>query len=274
MRVSLKSWGLSLLGLVVGFFFLVPYLQMFLTALKPSDQLMAIPADYLPSKWNWSNFIKAWQVAPIATFLRNTWLIAFFATLIVVLISIPAAYYLARHSFRGRGLFMLLVLVTQMFSPTALVIGIYREVMAFGITNSFIALILVNAAFNMAFSVWILSSFFAGIPREIEEAAELDGCSRVGTLRRVVIPLATPGIVTAIIFTFIAAWNEFVIALTLTTGQETQPITVGLTSFIGQYTVQWNYLFAATLVAIVPVVILFAFIERWLVGGLTAGGVK
>jgi multiple sugar transport system permease protein len=126
----------------------------------------------------------------------------------------------------------------------------------------------------MAFSIWILSSFFASIPKEIEEAAWIDGASRVGTLIKVILPLALPGIVTAFIFSFIAAWNEFVIALTLTSSPQHEPLTVGLTSLIGQYQVQWNYMFTGSLIGIIPVVILFASIEKYLVGGLTAGSVK
>ena len=112
------------------------------------------------------------------------------------------------------------------------------------------------------------------IPKEIEEAAWIDGCSRFSTLTRIVLPLSLPGLATAFIFTFIAAWNEFVIALTLTSSPEQEPLTVGLTALIGFYQVQWQYLFAGSLIAIVPVVILFASIEKWLVGGLTAGSVK
>jgi multiple sugar transport system permease protein len=161
-----------------------------------------------------------------------------------------------------------------MFAPTALVIGIFREIAKLHLVNTYLALILVYAAFNMAFSIWILSSFFASIPQEIEEAAWIDGCSRISTLARIVLPLSLPGLATAFIFTFIAAWNEFVIALTLTSSPEQEPLTVGLTALIGFYQVQWQYLFAGSLIAIAPVVVLFALIEKWLVGGLTAGSVK
>jgi multiple sugar transport system permease protein len=137
-----------------------------------------------------------------------------------------------------------------------------------------VALILTNAAFNLAFTVWILNAFFRSIPQEIEQAAMVDGCTRLGALMRVVLPLALPGIVTSVIFSFIAAWNEYVIALTLINTPEHQPLTLGITSFIGLNQTQWQYLFAASAIAIVPVVILFASIERYLVSGLTAGGVK
>lgn len=258
----------------MGLFFFAPYLQMILTALKPKEEITAIPSTYLPKNWAFENFIGVWTEIPLASYLKSSFIIALCTTLIVIVVAIPAAYYVARNNFKGKKAFLLLVLVTQMFAPTALVVGIFREIVAIGLVDTYLALILVYSAFNLAFSIWILSSFFASIPKEVEEAAWIDGCSRVTTLRRIVLPLSLPGIVTAFIFTFIAAWNEFVIALTLTSTPEREPLTVGLTSLIGQYEVQWNFLFAGSLIAIVPVVILFAMIEKWLVGGLTAGSVK
>lgn len=265
---------LSLVGFLVAAIFLVPYVRMFITAVSPKSELNQIPANYFPSSFELGNFIEVFSAAPVATYLRNTLIISTAATLLVMLVAIPAAYYLARFRFKGRNLVLFLVLITQMFAPTSLVIGLYREFVALGMVNNFLSLILVNAAFNLAFSVWILSGFFAGIPAEIEEAAMLDGCSRFEVLTKVTLPLALPGLVTAIIFTFIAAWNEFVIALTLTSSPDLRPLTVGITNFIGLYEVQWNYLFAVSLIAIVPVVALFMLIEKWLVSGLTAGGIK
>ena len=273
---------LAAVAYAVALFFLAPYVVMFLTSLKGQSELQKIPSDYLPREWNWGNFIDVWrginegdaQVQSIAGFLRNTLIIAGGATLLALVVSLPAAYYTARNRFRGRTAFLLLVIVTQMFAPTALVIGIYREVIALDLVNTYLALIVVNAAFNLAFSIWILTGFISSIPVDLEEAAMIDGATRFQAMWKVTLPLALPGIVTAVIFTFIAAWNEFVIALTLTSSQDRQPLTVGVTSFIGLYEIQWQYLFAASLIAIVPVVILFATIERWLVGGLTAGAVK
>jgi multiple sugar transport system permease protein len=259
---------------LVAYLFLAPYLQMLITALTPGDELVKVPAQYLPSRFEFSNFIEVWNAAPVATYLRNSLIIAGFATVLALVVSLPAAYYTARFRYRGRLAFLLLVLVTQMFAPTALVIGIFREFVALGLVNTFLSLIIVNAAFNLAFSIWILTAYFSTIPVELEEAAAIDGASRLGVLFRVTLPLALPGIVTAVIFTFIAAWNEFVIALTLAQSPDLHPLTVGVTTFVGQYSVQWQFLFTSSLVAIVPVVILFIVIEKWLVGGLTAGAVK
>jgi len=273
-RFTGRKVSLTISGWVMGFLFFFPYLIMLTTALKPKEEITAIPGTFLPKQWTWSNFTGVWKEIPLAGFIRSSFTISISATVIVLILAIPAAYYVARNQFRGRTPFLLLVLVTQMFAPTALVVGIFREIVAFKLVDTYLALILIYAAFNLAFSIWILTSFFQSIPKDIEEAAWIDGCTRFTTLTKVVLPLALPGIVTAFIFTFIAAWNEFVIALTLTSSPEHEPLTVGLTSLIGQYQVQWNFLFAGSLIAIVPVVILFALIEKWLVGGLTAGSVK
>ena len=262
------------LAWLVAFFVLAPYLYMLVTALKPRSEVFAGKQGYLPETWKWDNFIEVWERIPLADYLRNTLVIAGLSTLLAVAVALPAAYYTARRKFRGRRAFLLLVLVTQMFAPTALVIGIFREMKVLGLTDTYLALILTNAGFNLAFSIWILHAYFSSIPVELEEAALLDGCGRFAALAKVTLPLAVPGVITAVIFTFIAAWNEFIVALTLTTDADTQPLTVGITSFIGEYQVQWQYLFAASLVAVVPVVVLFAFIERYLVSGLTAGSIK
>ncbi|MEK2491468.1 carbohydrate ABC transporter permease [Kitasatospora purpeofusca] len=252
--------------------FLLPYAEMIVTALRPANELR--DAGYLPSTFEWANFVDVWRESHLGENLRVTLLVAAGSTLLVLLVAIPAAYYTARVRFRGRKLFLLLVLVTQMFQPTSLLVGLYREFYQLDMLNSVWTLILCNAAFNLAFAIWILTAYFASIPVALEESAMIDGLGRGGALLRITLPLAMPGVVTAMIFTFIAAWNEFVMGLTLSTVPENQPLTVGINSFIGNYTVQWNFLFAGSVIAIVPVVVLFAMIERKVVSGLTAGSVK
>jgi multiple sugar transport system permease protein len=269
--------GLMLGGAIVAAFFLAPYVVMFLGAVKSQQDLFHNPALYLPTHWEWGNFDRVWKIIPLATYLKNSLIVAAISTAIVLLVSLPAAYYTARHDFRGKRAFLYVVLITQMFAPVALVIGIYREVTLFsGAVNSYWALILIDSAFNLAFSIWILNGYLASIPKEIEDAAMVDGAGRLRTMFRVVLPLAKPGIVTAVIFTFIQVWNEFVVAETIfnnpTTNRET--LTVGINAFVGLYQTQYQYLFVASLIGIVPVVVLFAFIEKYLVGGLTAGSIR
>jgi multiple sugar transport system permease protein len=283
----LRPAGLSAAGVLVALFFLAPYAVMLLGALRSDQDLFSVPARYLPARWEWSNLVDVWSRVPLLAYLRATLVIAGVTTLIVLVVSLPAAWFAARHRFRGRNLFLYLILATQMFAPVALVVGLYREytlvdtVMAnlgLGLraTYSYWAIILVYSAFNLAFAVWILSGYFRSIPREIEEAALIDGLGRLRVLLRVVLPLAKPGVVTALIFTFIQVWNEFVVALTLFNdpARDRQTLTVGIQQFVGLYETRYQYLFVASLIGIVPVLVLFATIERYLMGGLTAGSVK
>ncbi|MDH6579898.1 carbohydrate ABC transporter permease [Kitasatospora sp. MAP5-34] len=273
-RKRLRPRTLVIAGIawLLAVVFLLPYAEMVITALRPASELR--DPSYLPHHFAWSNFVNVWRDSTLGGNLKVTLLVAGGSTLLALLVALPAAYYTARIKFRGRKYFLLLVLVTQMFQPTSLLVGLYREFYQLDMLNSVWTLVLCNAAFNLAFAIWILTAYIGSIPVELEEAAMIDGLGRLGALRRVVLPLAMPGVVTAVIFTFISAWNEFVMGLTLSTVPQSQPLTVGINNFIGNYTVQWNYLFAGSVIAIVPVVVLFAFIERQVVSGLTAGSVK
>jgi multiple sugar transport system permease protein len=245
---------------------------MIVAALRPHDQLQA--ANLLPTHFTFSNFTTIWATG-FGGNLVESLLIAGGATVLVLLVAVPAAYYSARHRFRGRTMFLLLVLATQMLQPAAMLVGIQREFSSFNLPPT-LSLILVNAGFNMAFAVWIMNAYFASIPVELEEAAMIDGSSRLGALGRVTLPLAMPGIVTALIFTFIAAWNEFIVALTLSLGESSnhQPLTVAINSYVGEYSIDWGHLFAGSVIATIPVIILFALIEGRVVSGLTAGSIK
>ena len=273
-RGVVRAALMSCAGLGVALIVLAPYVVMMCTALKPERELRITPPRLTPIEWRVANVLEVVADPSFQGWLSASLIVALSSTAIVVAAATPAAYYTARHRFPGRSAFLLLVLVTQMFSPTALVVGLYREFFELGLVDTYAALILTNAAFNLAFAIWILRAFFAAIPREIEEAAAVDGCGRLRALVQVVLPLALPAIVTAVIFAFIAAWNEYIVALTLMTDPARKPLTVGITSYVTAYVQHWNHLFAASALAIVPVVILFASIERHLVAGLTAGSVK
>jgi multiple sugar transport system permease protein len=271
-RRTLRTWLIAGTAYVVAIIFLLPYLEMFVMAGRPNSELGL--ATVLPKHFTFSNFTTLWS-SGLGGSIGTSLQIAAGATVIVLLVALPAAYRTARSRFRGRTAFLLLVLATQMFQPAAMLVGIQREFSNFGIPST-LSLIFINAGFNLAFAVWILNAFFSSIPVELEEAAMVDGLGKVGALVRITLPLAAPGIVTALIFTFISAWNEFLVALTLSLGEQTsqQPLTVAINQYIGEYSVDWGHLFAAGLIATVPVIILFAFIERRVVSGLTAGAVK
>ena len=255
-------------------FTLYPYFAMFCSALKSRAEIFSVNGTILPVEPMWSNFIDVWKRAPLAQYAANSLLIAGGSTLLAMLCGIPAAYALSRMKFKGKTAFLGFVIVSQMFAPVVLVIGIYKVMAVLGFTDSIVGLIFVNAAFNQAFTIWLLRGTFMSISPEMEQAATIDGCTRIQALIRILLPVAAPGIVTTLIFIFINAWNEYTVALTLISTDTSKPLTVGINIFNGYNMIEWQYLFAASLFAILPVVILFMGIEKNLTSGLTAGGVK
>lgn len=265
-----------LAGLAVILIFVAPYVVMFFGSVKTKAEIRSVDPTYVPTQWRWENFVTMWSTpeTPLPQNLLSTVIISVFATLLVLVVSLPAAYYTARFRFPGRLVFMFLVIIVQMLQPAVLASGLFRQFVTLGLQDTLFAMILINAGFNLSFAVWIMHSFFASVPKEIDEAAQLDGAGRLAVLFRINLPLVWPGIVTAIVFTFVSCWNEFAASLVILSSAENQPLSVALTKFVGQYETSWQYVFGVSLVAIVPVVILFMLIEKKLVGGLTAGSVK
>ena len=266
-----------LLYIVVSFiciFILYPYFTMFVTALKSRDEIFSPNGTILPITTLWSNFADIWTLAPMGRYLLNSVLIASGSTAIAMVCGIPAAYALARMKFKGHTAFLGFIIVSQMFAPVVLLVGIYRVLTDLHMSNSIIGLIFINAAFNQAFTIWLLRGTFLSISEEMEQAAKIDGCNRIQSMFKVLLPMAAPGIVTTLIFIFINAWNEYTVALCLISTDVFKPMTVGINIFNGYNMIQWQYLFAASLFATLPVVFLFMSIEKNLTSGLTAGGVK
>ena len=249
------------------------YFAILCTALKNRVEIFS-GNTILPVTALWSNFIEIWSRAPMARYLLNSVLIAGGSTLIAMLCGIPAAYALARMKFKGQTAFLGFVIVSQMFAPVVLLIGIYQVMQALHLTDSILGLVFINAAFNQAFTIWLLRGTFMGISAEMEQAATIDGCNRIQAMTKVLLPVAAPGIVTTLIFIFINAWNEYTVALCLISTDTLKPLTVGINTFNGYNMIEWQYLFAASIFAIIPVVILFMCIEKNLVSGLASGGVK
>ena len=253
---------------------LYPYFAMFTTALKSRAEIYAMKGTLLPIEWQWENFTDIWKLAPLARYFVNSLIVAGGATAISIICGIPAAYALSRMKFKGKKFFLGLVIVSQMFAPVVLLVGIYKVMSVLHLTDTLLALVFINAAFNQAFAIWLLRGTFMAISPKMEQAATIDGCNQVQAMIQVLLPVAAPGIVTALIFVFINAWNEYTVALTLISSDILKPLTVGITVFNGYNMIEWQYLFASSLFATIPVVILFVCIEKHLVGGLTSGGVK
>ena len=267
----------AMLYLVVSLiciFILYPYFVMFCTALKSREEIFSMNGTIFPIKALWSNFGDIWQRAPMGKYMINSILIACGSSLIAMACGIPAAYALARMKFKGDTAFLGFIIVSQMFAPVVLLIGIYKVMSTLHMSNSIIGLIFINAAFNQAFTIWLLRGTFLSISAEMEQAATIDGCNRVQAMMKILLPVAAPGIVTTLIFIFINAWNEYTVALCLISTDTLKPLTVGINIFNGYNIIEWQYLFAVSIFAIIPVVIMFMSIEKNLTEGLTAGGVK
>ena len=253
---------------------LYPYYVMTITAFRSNAETLDMYFLHLfPTKWIWSNLSDIIHRG-VPRYLLNSLMVAGGATCLAMLCGIPAAYAMARMNFKGKKAFLGFVIMSQMFSPVVLLIGISQLMNTLHLNDSVLGLMLINAAFNQAFAIWLLRGTFVSISSEMEQAALIDGCGTVGALTKVLLPMAMPGIVTALIFVFINAWNEYTIATVLISTAANRPITVGITQFSSFNMIEWQYLFAASLVATLPVVVLFMSIEKHLTSGLTSGGVK
>jgi multiple sugar transport system permease protein len=253
---------------------LFPFFVMISTMIRPSTEVYLNPQVWIPKEFRFYNFIDVWSQYTLITYFTSSIIIALGAMLLNILLCIPAGYAIARLRFPGKRFAMYFFLTIEMFSPVIVVISLFRLFSIFRLRDTYIGLIIIDTVFTLAFSVWLLSGYFKTIPKEIEEAAFIDGCTRVNTIWRIMIPIAAPGLVTTMIYTFIYSWNEFLFALSFINTKDKMPLTVGIYNFVGRWSTQWEYLTTAAFLAIIPVIVLFYFIEKRLVAGLAGGAVK
>jgi multiple sugar transport system permease protein len=269
---SIVYW-LLLSPLVIVILF--PYAVMVSTAVKPGAEIMSFPPTWFGSRVQLSNFVEMWQKVGFGKALLNSLYVSLTASVLCLVIAIPAAYAMARYRFAGQGQYRLFLLITQMLSPIVLVVGIFRLMALLGLVDKLNSLVLTYAAFNLAFSVWMLQSYFATIPKEVEEAAFIDGATWLQSLTRIFLPLALPALAVTAILSFIFGWNEFVLALTTLRSSDNYTLTLKVFDLVGgRYTVEWDIVMAATFLATVPVAIVFAWLQRYLVRGLALAAVK
>ena len=261
---------LILLSIVAVF----PLLWLLVSAFKSSSEMLNNPTKIWPIQWTLANFKTVLFTLKFTVNIRNSLIIAGSTTVVAIIISSLAAYGVVRF-FPKLGNVMTKILVTTYMFPSIMLVIPYAMVMAkLNLTNTRIGLMLVYLSFSVPYAVWMLVGFFKTVPIGIEEAARIDGANKLQVFVRIVLPLVSPGIVATAIYVFINAWNEYTVALTLISSDLLKPLTVGITVFNGYNMIEWQYLFASSLFATIPVVVLFVCIEKHLVGGLTSGGVK
>ncbi len=264
-------WLAAAIVMVNGFF---PAVWILLTSFKTEGELTQIPITWWPENPTLQNYIQAFTSAPIGRYFINSLIVAVGATLLCVFVSALAAYALARLRIPYKTLIFSLLVGVSMFPTVTLLLPLFEMVLALGLRNNYIALILPHAALSIPVATLVLVSFFQGIPKDLESAAMVDGCTRLGALWRVVVPLSAPGVFTASILAFVNSWDEFLLALTLMPSQAMRTLPVGIQFLQGEYTFPWPLISAALVIALVPVALVIAIFQERVVGGLTQGGVK
>lgn len=268
-------WMLTAAGIVIVAIYLFPVYWMVSTSLKTSDAIFASPPEWFPSAVQIDSYVTAILTNPVMLrALGNSAIIAVGTVILTLVLAAPAGYGMARLKLRYTGLMMLPFLVSQLVPTINLAVPLYVIFSRTGIVNTHLSLILANTIMTLPFAVILLRPFYLRIPGELEEAGVMDGAGRFAVFWRIVLPLVRPGLLTVGVFAFVMTWGEFAMALTLTTEQSVQPVTIVLNQFIGQYGTEWGPLMAASTVVALPIVILFVVLQRFVVGGLTAGSVK
>lgn len=259
--------------LVVALF---PIYWMFVSSFRTNSELTSLPPKFLPTTGaTLDNYSRIMSSNIYLTYYKNSLIVAGSTVVISIVISVMAGYSFSRFRFRGRGIAMSSILSVQMFPIVAILISLFSFFADLGLINTYRALILADITIALPFSIWFLTSFFDTIPRELEEAAFIDGASRIRTLIQVVVPLTRPGIIAVAIYSFLMSWDDFVFGLILINkdGMRTLPVGISL-SFLGEFEYDWSGMMTVSIVASVPILVLFIFLNRYMVEGLTQGALK
>ena len=271
-------WQQRYFKTVIGTAFVLAYLfpvyWMIATGLKSTADIFAMPPKLFPIPPDFTSYDRQVLHNPVlVTVFMNSIIIALGTTALTLLLAVPGAYGLARLKLRGSGLMLLFLLIGQLLPSIVIAGPLFLIFSRIGLLNSHLGLIIADTTFTLPFSVIILRPFFLAVPNELESAAKVDGCSQPGVLWRIVIPYVRPGLITVAVLAFLIAWGEFVFAISLNP-RTNQPVTVALAKFIGQYGTHWNDLMAVSTVVALPIIPIFASLQRFIVGGLTSGAVK
>ncbi len=261
---------------VVGMLALLvfPVVLLVFNSVKTEEQIFASPMG-VPRGVTWENFRGVLFETTFITHLRNSAIVALSTVLLAVIVTAPAGYALSRFKFRGRTIFSMWLLATQAFPGIIMVLGLFTVLNVYGLINRLPGLIVMHTSFALPFSIWLLKGYFDKIPIDLEEAARIDGCSRLRALTRIVLPLSVPGLLAVATFSMLLSWNEFFFALVIMKTNESWTLPVYLARFLGSGgVVQWGPLSAAALLVTIPVFVLFLLGQRYLVSGLTGGAIK
>ncbi len=274
MKKILGVCAFYVLVAVIVLYAVFPFYYAIVSSLKPASQLFRV--DYFPVFWDWQNYVSVFREQPFAANILNSLLVSCSVVALSTLLGVTAAYALGRVQFRGRRAILATVLAVSMFPQVAVLSGMFELIRLLGLYNNLGGLTLSYMIFTLPFTVWVLTTFMRGLPKELEEAAFMDGASAWTVLTRVFMPLMLPVLVTTGLLAFIAAWNEFLFALTftLTNEQRTVPVAIAMITGGSAHELPWGNIMAASVIVTVPVVLLVLVFQRRIVSGLTAGAIK
>lgn len=271
-----KNVLFCIISVVVLCVLLFPLFWILVTSLKTEQEIFQIPPTFYPHELNLKSYAAQVETGDFNMFraFGNSFLISLGAMLIAVVLAVPASYAIARYRFVGRKAMLLGFLVTQMLPVSVLLTPMFIMFKGMNVYNTWISAILADATLGIPFSVLILKNYFASIPKELEEAAYIDGCGRMKAFMKVLVPVAKPGVIVCAIFSFLYSWGDLAYGMTFILDQQKRPITAGIFNFMGQYGTTWSYLTAFAIVTIIPVALIFIFMQKYIIAGMTSGAVK
>ena len=255
-------------------FALLPIFWTLKVSVTPQDLLYSEGIRFWPSRMTLANYYSVLRASDFPRYFLNSMIVSSATALIVTAVASFAGYALSRFRFRGKTAVSLILLLTQTFPLVMVIPPIYRIMGSIGLTDNVYGLIVIYTAFNVAFATFLMQSFLDDVPPDLEEAAMIDGCTRLAALRKIILPLTLPGMGATVAFVFTAAWSEILFALMLINSEDQKTFSVGLLTFVGKFAVDWGQMMAASVLALIPVCVFFFFLQRYLVTGLTAGAVK
>ena len=275
-RRARLAWNIATYAVLITLtvFCIFPLLWTLLTSLKYEADIVTQTMQYIPKRITFENYVTIWTQSGFPTLVFNSFVVTATTVVLCLITGTLAAYSFSRFHYRGRGPLMLGYLVIRMFPAVLMIIPLFILMRGVGLLDSRFGLALAYTSFLLPLFVWMLKGFFDAAPKELESAARIDGCTRLGAMIRIVLPLARNGLVATSVFVAIAAWNEFLFALMLTTSQGSRTWPVGLQLMVGEFQLPWGVLAAGGIISIIPVMILFAIVQRTMVHGITAGAVK
>ena len=271
-----KNVILCIVSVLVLCFLLFPLFWTLNTSLKTEQEIFQNPPTFYPHVLNTQSYAAPVETGDFNMFrsFANSFLISLSSMLIAVVLAVPASYAIAKYRFKGRKVMLLFFLVTQMLPVSVLLTPMFIMFKGMHVYNTWWSAILADTTIGIPFSILILKNYFASIPKELEEAAYIDGCTRFGAFMRILVPVAKPGIIVCAVFSFLYAWGDLAYGMTFILDQQKRPITAGIFNFMGQYGTKWSYLSAFAIVTIIPVAVIFIFMQKYIIAGMTNGAVK